>query len=127
MISMENKIAILSIAILLSGCATTTKVEVIGSSHEQNVKDCNIQFYKEIKPSKPYVIIGKIESHIQKNVFFGGTVQLEDEVYSELRLKACHLGGDSVIIDDYIETSATEMSHIHVWATVLKSTEMNTN
>jgi len=127
MVPMERKITILSIVILLFGCSTTTKVETIGSSHEQNIKDCNIQFYKKVKPSKPYLIIGKIESHIQKNVFFGGTVQLEDEAYSELRSKACHLGGDSVIIDDFIETSATEMSHIHVWATVLKSSELNTD
>ena len=127
MIPTERILTILLIVILLSGCTTTTKVEKIGSSHKQNAEDCNIQFYKDIKPSKPYVVIGKIESHIKKNLFFGGTAQLEDEAYSELRSKACDLGGDSVIIDDYIETSAAEMSHVHVWATVLKSSKPDIN
>ncbi len=123
----EKTLIILSIIILLVGCATTTKVERINSPHKSNEKNCDINFYKDTKPSKSYEIIGKIESHIKKNLFFGGIVQLEDEAYSELRLKACDLGGDSVVIDDYIETSAAEMSHIHVWATVLKLTTKNAN
>lgn len=121
MIPMVNTLTILSIIVLLSGCATTTKVEKINASHQPNEENCNIEFYKDTKPSEPYAIIGKIESHIKKNLFFGGRVQLEDEAYNELRSKACDLGGDSVIIDDYIESSAAEMSYVHVWATVLKS------
>lgn len=111
---------ILSIVMILSGCATTTKVEKTNISSQSKEHDCEIVFYKDSKPSEPYITLGKVESHIKKNLFFGGTVQLEDEAYKELRTKACNLGGDSVIIDDYIETSAAEMSHIHVWATVLK-------
>ncbi len=127
MASKERMLTILSIIILLSGCATTTKVNKIGSSHQPNAKDCDIQFYKDTKPLKHYSVVGKIESHIKKNLFFGGIVQLEDEAYSELRLKACDLGGDAVIIDDYIETSAAEMSHVHVWATVVKSSKLDVN
>ncbi|MES9903498.1 MAG: hypothetical protein ABW168_12595 [Sedimenticola sp.] len=106
--------------IILSGCATTTKVEKTNFSSQPKEQNCEIVFYKDSKPSEPYTIVGKVESHIKKNLFFGGTVQLEDEAYTELRTKACGLGGDFVIIDDYIETSAAEMSHVHVWATVLK-------
>jgi hypothetical protein len=95
---------------ILSGCATTTKVEKTNFSSQPKEQDCKIVFYKGAKPSEPYVTLGKIESHIKKNFFFGGTVQLEDEAYTELRTKACDMGGDSVIIDDYIETSAAEMS-----------------
>ncbi len=57
---------------------------------------------------------------ILQNFFFGGKVQLEDEAFKELRIKACELGGDGVIIDDSIETSVSEMTHVHVWATVIK-------
>lgn len=114
-------ISLLLVILILPGCATDTHVEQIIVSHQSKAKDCKIEFYKGSKPSEPYQIIGKIESHIKKNLFFGGKVQLEDEAYSELRFKACGLGGDSVIIDDYIETSAAEMSHVHVWATVLRS------
>ena len=78
------------------------------------------RFYNDEKPNNPYEVIGKIESHIEKNLFFGGKAKLEDEAYKELRLKACGLGGDAVIIDDSIETSAAETSHVHVWATVIK-------
>lgn len=113
-------LALLMIAAILVGCATTTKVERLDISSQPREHHCEIIFYKDSKPSEPYITVGKIESHIKKNLFFGGTVQLEDEAYKELRIKACELGGDSVIIDDYIETSAAEMSHIHVWATVLK-------
>lgn len=111
----------LSIVMLLSGCATTTKVEKTNYSSQSKEQDCEIVFYKDSKPSVPYIILGKVESHLKNNIFFGGTVQLEDEAYIELRMKACDLGGDFVVIDDYIETSASEMSHVHVWATVLKS------
>jgi hypothetical protein len=31
------------------------------------------------------------------------------------------LGGNVVVIDDHIESSASEFSHVHVWATVLKA------
>lgn len=123
MMPMERLLIILSVFTLLSACATTTKVEMIDVPHQAKEKDCSIEFYKDNKPSESYDVIGKIESHIKKNIFFGGTVQLEDEAYDELRSKACDLGGDSVIIDDYIETSAAEMGHVHVWATVLKHLE----
>ena len=60
---------------------------------------------------------------MKKNLFFGGKVQLEDEAFKELKRKACSLGGDAVLIDDYIESSASEMTHVHVWATVVKFTK----
>ena len=50
---------------------------------------------------------------------------MEDEAYEELKEKACGLGGEGVIIDDFIESSAAEMSHVHVWATAIKFTEEN--
>lgn len=70
-------------------------------------------------PAGPYEVIGKIESHLERDYFFGGTVRLQDQ-YKELRQKACQLGGDVVVIQDYIESDAAEMSHVHVWATVLR-------
>ncbi len=64
--------------------------------------------------------LAKIEAHVQKNLFFGGRVALEDDAYPELRLKACQLGGDIVIVDDYLASTASEFSHVHVWASVLR-------
>jgi hypothetical protein len=111
----------LSVIILVSGCATITNVDKLNSAYQAKDKNCEIQFFKDDdKPQKNYETIGKIESHIKKNFFFGGKVQLEDEAFKELRIKACGLGGDAVIIDDCIETSVSEMSHVHVWATVIK-------
>lgn len=108
------------ISILLTACATTTKVDNLAENYEAKEKNCEIKFYKDTKPSEAYESIAKIESHIEKNLFFGGKVQLEDEAYKELRKKACSLGGDAVLIDDCVESSASEMSHVHVWATVVK-------
>ena len=118
--SIRFPVLTLTLISLLSACATTTRVDVLNSAYQSEYKVCEIQFYTDEKPERDYESIGKIESHIEKNIFFGGTVQLEDEAFKELRLKACSLGGDAVIIDDSIETSASEMSHVHVWATVIK-------
>ena len=119
-LSICNLSMFLALIVLFSACATTTKVDNLNSAYQSKNKDCEIQFYKDDQPQKNYETIGKIESHIKKNFFFGGKVQLEDEAFKELRIKACGLGGDAVIIDDSIETSASEMTHIHVWATVIK-------
>lgn len=105
---------------ILSACATTTKVDRIGTALDARENDCKVEFYKDSKPAKTYKVIGKIESHIKKDFFFGGKVNLEDDAYKELRQKACEIGGDAVIIDDYMENSAAEMTHVHVWATVIK-------
>ena len=104
----------------LSACATETRVDILNSAYQSENKNCEIQFYKDDQPKRNYEVIGKIESHIEKNFFFGGKVQLKDEAFKELRIKACSLKGDAVIIDDSIETSVSEMTHVHVWATVIK-------
>jgi hypothetical protein len=119
-LTISNILISLSLIFLLLSCATTTNVDRLNSAYQSKNKDCEIQFYKDAKPQKNYETIGKIESHIKKNFFFGGKVQLEDEAFKELRIKACELGGDGVIIDDSIETSVSEMTHVHVWATVIK-------
>jgi hypothetical protein len=119
-LSSVNLPMFLALIVLLSACATTTKVNNFNYDYQAKAKDCEMQFYKDDQPQKDYEAIGKIESHIKKNLFFGGKVQLEDEAFKELRIKACGLGGDAVIIDDSIETSAAEMTHVHVWATVIK-------
>ena len=106
--------------VILSACATTTTVDKIGTALDSREDHCKVVFYKDSKPSKTYKIIGKLESHIQGNFFLGGKVNLEDDAYKELSRKACELGGEAVVIDDYMETSAAEMTHVHVWATVLK-------
>jgi len=118
--SIRLPVLTLTLIALLSACATATRVDVLNSAYVSENKECEIQFYTDKRPEKDYESIGKIESHIEKNIFFGGTVKLEDEAFKELQLKACSLGGDAVIIDDSIETSASEMSHVHVWATVIK-------
>ena len=106
--------------VILSACATTTTVDKIGTALDSRENDCKVEFYKDSKPSKTYKVIGKIESHIKRNFFLGGKVNLEDDAYKELSRKACELGGEAVVIDDYMENSAAEMTHVHVWATVLK-------
>ena len=117
-IVMRQILMLLSV-VILSACATTTKVDKIGTGINSRGSDCNIEFFKDSKPAKSFKVIGKIESHIKKNFFLGGKVTMEDDVYKELRQKACSLGGEAVIIDDYMENSVAEMTHTHVWATVI--------
>lgn len=107
-------------AVLLASCATTTRVDASSGGHASQGSDCEVAFFKDAKPGPPFETLGKIESHIAQNFFFGGKARLEDEGYAELRAKACGLGGNAVVIDDHLQTSVSEMTHLHVWATVLR-------
>lgn len=105
----------------LTSCSTNTKVDQLGSTYPANQSSCEIIFFEKLTPpTEPYETLGKVETHLQRNFFFGGRVNLEDDAHHELRLKACNLGGNAVIVDDYVESSAAEMSHVHVWARVLR-------
>jgi hypothetical protein len=116
-----STVAVFSAIVVLLSCAgVTTKVQRLGPQYPPRSDDCEIEFYKDGKPSGAFEEIARIESHIKKNVFASGTAELEDEAYDELGHEACELGGDAVIIDDYMESSASEMTHVHVWATVIK-------
>jgi hypothetical protein len=92
----------------------------MGRAYDPKPGNCEIQFYNDGTPKVEYESLGEIESHIKKNIFLGERAQLEDEAYKELRKKACKLGGDAVIIDDHMESTAAELTHVHVWATVIK-------
>ena len=112
------------ISLFLAACQTNTTVSVVDGKYQQTDqqadKPCDIQFFRNNKPDSNYETLAKIESHVQKNFFFGGTAKLEDEAYSELRKKACAVGGNAVLIDDYVESKALEFSHVHVWATAIR-------
>jgi len=118
--SVIRRIAIFLTVLLFSSCATTTKLDTIGTPLDSRGSDCKVDFYKDGNPSRAYRVIGKIESHIVKNIFFGRKANLENDAYEELRQKACELGGEGVIINDSVESSAAELTHVHVWATVLR-------
>jgi len=110
----------LMVTMLVSCAATSTSVKHMGSAYPAREKNCEVEFFKDEEPMRTFEVLAEIESHIKRNFFLGGTVQLESEAYEELRRKACSLGGDAVVIDDYMETAASEMTHVHVWATVVR-------
>ncbi|MBI5016915.1 MAG: DUF4156 domain-containing protein [Deltaproteobacteria bacterium] len=108
---------------ILSGCSTTTKVTKLGFSDPISPEHCEVRIMEKANPPKVSCeTLGKIETHVQRNLFFGGRASLKD-AYDELRSKACELGGNIVTIDDYIESSASEFSHVHIWASVLKASQ----
>lgn len=113
-------LSVCGMVLLSTSCATSTTVTVIDDKYRPADTSCEIQFFKEGKPSSSYELLAKIESHVQKNIFFGGTARLEDEAYAELQGKACAVGGNAVVIDDYVESTASEFSHVHVWATAIR-------
>ena len=117
---LDRRWPVLVCVVLLASCATTTKVDTLGAERAAMKSDCEITFFKDAKPSAPFEVLGKIESHIAQNFFFGGKARLEDEGYAELKAKACGIGGNAVVIDDHLQTSVSEMTHVHVWATVIK-------
>lgn len=106
---------------MLSGCSSEIKVNQSNASYPAKTENCEIQFFLKSKPADLVCeSLAKIEAHLQKNLFFGGRVDLEDDAYPELREKACQLGGDGVVIDDQVASTASEFSHVHVWASVLR-------
>jgi hypothetical protein len=110
------------LAAALAACSTTTSVTPLGLGQPSRGESCELQIVKTQQdlPSRRE-LIGKIESHIQRNFFLGGRATLLDDAYRELRSKAGQLGGDSVLVDDYMESSAAEMTHVHVWASVFRN------
>lgn len=112
------------LATVLAACGTTTTVTPIGPARAPKHESCEVEIAKtsqELPPNRE--LLAKIESHIQRNIFFGGKVTLIDDAYKELRLKACLLGGDTVLVDDYLESDAAEMTHLHVWASVFRKSK----
>jgi hypothetical protein len=105
----------------LAGCATTTRVDPLTPKLAARAGPCDVNVIDKggLVPAG-HAAIARIESHIKRNVFFGGRVTLFDEAYKELRGKACEVGGDQVQVDDFMESAAGEMTHVHVWATVFR-------
>ncbi|MFZ6734633.1 hypothetical protein ACO0LG_22070 [Undibacterium sp. Ji42W] len=102
-----------------TGCATTTKVETVGAQRLALENTCKVEILEKSALPPSAITIGKLETHIKGNIFFGGVVRTNDEGYKELRTKVCALGGNAVVVDDLIESSAAEMRHIHIWARAL--------
>ena len=114
-----RKIFSVLLILFLGGCATVTKVDRVGTTLPALASKCQVDVIEKTALPLKYEMIGKIETHIQGNIFFGGVVRTNDEGYKELRAKACELGGNAVVIDDSMESSSAEMRHVHIWARVL--------
>ena len=105
---------------LLSACSTTTNVQPIGTALPSRPENCDVVILEANSQAiGKYEELGKIETHLHRNIFLGGGMSLQ-EAYPELRAKACQLGGNAVLIDDHIQSSAAEMRYLHVWARVVR-------
>ena len=104
-----------------SGCSTPTGSSSPAEAASRKPSKCAIEFFADEnrRPERPYTLVIKTESHVQRNIFFGGKATL-DEAYRDLRKQACQLGADAVIVDDHVESVATEFSHVHVWASLVR-------
>lgn len=110
--------AVLAVS-LVAACSTVSKVDPQGASLAARPEGCQVTVIQgEHQPIADAQVLGEIETHVQGNLFFGGAVDVDDAI-SELRKKTCALGGNAVRIDEVIESSAAESTHVHVWATAL--------
>jgi hypothetical protein len=105
----------------LAGCATSTVVSPLAPNLQAQSGNCHVNVIARggAVPAG-HTQIAKVESHIARNLFFGGRATLLADAYTELRAQACGVGGDQVRVDDFIESAAAEMTHVHVWATVFR-------
>lgn len=118
---MKSKfVALPAVLLLMTACSTTSTVQVVDAKYQSNQADCAVTFFKKTKPDEKYETLAQIESHVKRNFFFGGDAKLEAEAYAELKKKTCGIGGNAVIINDYVESRAAEFSDVHVWATAIK-------
>lgn len=113
-------VALPCLLLLLSACSTTSNVQMVDAKYQASQPDCAVAFFKQTKPDGKFETLAQIESHVKRNVFFGGDAKLEGEAYAELKKKTCGIGGNGVIINDYVESRAAEFSDVHVWATAIK-------
>lgn len=105
----------------LAGCATSTAVTPSLPDVAAGPGSCHANVIDRGRGVPAgYQEVAKVESHIKRNLFFGGRVTLLEDAYEELRVKACEIGGDQVRVDDFVESAAAEMTHVHVWATVFR-------
>ncbi len=127
----SQPIVVILAAATLSACSTTTSLRTppAGYANARADSNCKVDIYadKSQKPQRPYRVITQAESSIRQNVFFGGKATLDNEAFAELRKQACKVGADAVVISDYIESSATEMSHIYVWADLVRYEDRTDN
>ena len=119
-----KKIPFAACAFCLWACSTTTTLEQPRAGMGSKPGNCTVDFYadRNKKPARSWQLVTRAESHVQRNFIFGGKASLQDDAFAELRKRACALGADAVIIDDYIESSALEFSHVHVWASIVRYT-----
>ena len=123
-IATRSRWGLLPLLALVGACSTVTKVDRVGPDLPTRPGACRVDVVdNDNREVAAWQLVAKIESHIQRNIFFGGKVSLRDDAHAELRAKACLLGGDVVRIDDSLESGAAEMSHVHVWATVFRKTK----
>lgn len=115
-----KRAVLVSLLLLLNACSTTSTVEVVDAKYQAKQADCPVTFFKMTKPELKFETLAQIESHVKRNFFFGGDAKLEAEAYAELRKKTCGIGGNAVIINDYVESRAAEFSDVHVWATAIR-------
>jgi len=65
--------------------------------------------------------VGDIESHVQRHLFSTGVADIEEDLRPGVVEKACGINATHVVIDEIIETRATEFSHIHAWARAFRA------
>ncbi len=115
------------LALVAWACSTTTTLTAPTASNARRSEDCSVEIYPDRlkKPERPYEVVTRAESHIQRNLFFGGKATLDDDAYTELRKQACRAGADAILIEDVIESKANEFSHIHLWAELVRFTDVD--
>ncbi|ARU54611.1 hypothetical protein OLMES_0508 [Oleiphilus messinensis] len=119
---MKEILMVCLLNLAIAGCATT-EVKHSSDIPENKNPGCTVEFFMQQEPEGDYQVLNELETHTKRNLFFGGKVNLTDDVYTRLRKESCAMGGNGVIITDYIESQAGEMTHVHTWAKVIKRLE----
>jgi hypothetical protein len=112
---------------ILGGYVTSRANEDVGSEvknlgylYSPKQVECDIRILSSKKPNNPHVVIGKVKSHVRRNMIITNDETPKQDLENEIRKQGCALGGDIIIIDKIVDKTSGSSGHLEAWSTVIK-------
>lgn len=115
---MKSTIGLVFLAFGLGGCAATTgNYRPVGKHYPPRPADCDVQIFKNLAPTRPYVAISRLNVHLEKTFFVPSDFA---SAKHELKRQACLSGADAIIGIEEQNSSYLETRIYNVSATGIR-------
>jgi len=98
----------------------SSEVQNLGYLYPPKDADCDIRVLSSKKLEKPHIVIGKVDTHIRRNMAMTFDETLKEDLEKELRKQGCSLGGDMVIIDELADKNSDTSGYLRARSSVIK-------